>query len=115
MISRALKQDPNNGAYQDSLGWVLYRMGKYAEAESCLRKALERVFRDATIHDHLGDVLYRQGKLKDAVTEWQIAAKEWAANSPSEQDPEEVAKINKKLEGARVRLAQESTGPSRSR
>ena len=108
MINRALEQDPQNGAYLDSLGWVYFRMGKFAEAESSLRRAIERVSRDATVHDHLADVLARQGKLKEAVTEWTVSLKEYDANSPSEKDPAEVAKINKKLEGARVRLAQES-------
>lgn len=110
MISRALEQDPHNGAYLDSLGWVYYRMGKFAEAEANLRRAIERVSRDATVHDHLGDVLARQGKWKEAVAEWSISLKEWEASSPSEKDPGEVAKITKKLEGARVRLAQESGG-----
>jgi Tfp pilus assembly protein PilF len=108
LISRAIEQDPHNGAYLDSLGWVYYRMGKLAEAESSLRSAIERVSRDATVHDHLGDVLARQGKLKEAVAEWAISLKEYDANSPSEKDPGEVAKITKKLEGARVRLAQQS-------
>ena len=108
MISRALAQDPHNGAYLDSLGWVYYRMGKFAEAEASLRRAIERVSRDATVRDHLGDVLARQGKLKEAVAEWQVSLKEWNASSPSEKDPLEVARISAKLEGARVRLAQES-------
>jgi tetratricopeptide (TPR) repeat protein len=108
MISRAIEQDPHNGAYLDSLGWVYYRMGKFAEAEASLRRAVERVSRDATVRDHLGDVLARQGKWKEAVAEWQVSLKEWDASSPSEKDPVEVAKITTKLEGARVRLAQES-------
>ena len=108
MIGRAIEQDPQNGAYLDSLGWVYYRMGKFAEAEAALRQAIARVSRDATVHDHLGDVLARQGKLKEAVAEWEISLKEYDANSPSEKDPVEVAKITKKVEGARVRLAQQS-------
>ena len=108
MITRALEQEPQNGAYLDSLGWVYFRMGRFAEAESSLRRAIERVSRDATVHDHLADVLARQGKWKEAVAEWQISLKEWDTSSPSEKDPGEVAKITKKLEGARVRLAQES-------
>ncbi len=108
MISRALEQDPENGAYLDSLGWVYYRMGKLAEGEASLRRAIERASRDATVRDHLGDVLASQGKLKEAVAEWSTSLKEWEASSPSEKDPGEVAKITKKLEGARVRLAQES-------
>jgi len=114
MISRAVEQEPHNGAYLDSLGWVLFRMGKLDDAEMYLRRALEQTSRDPTVHDHLADVLTRQGKLKEAVTEWEVSLKEWDSSSPSDRDPDEVAKVTKKLEGARVRLAQESSGKARN-
>ena len=113
MIARALEIDPGNGAYLDSLGWVYYRMGRLEEAEAHLRRALEDVPRDATIRDHLGDVLAGRGKFKEAITEWQRSLKEWEASSPVEKDASEIAKISRKLEGARVRLAQESSGVTR--
>ena len=107
LIQKALDRDPNNGAYLDSLGWVQFRLGKLPEAEQTLRRALERYPRDPTIHDHLGDVYARQGRFKEAIVQWQNSLKEWDGTSPSENDPAEVAKIHKKLEGARVRLAKE--------
>jgi tetratricopeptide (TPR) repeat protein len=110
LISRAIELEPNNGAFLDSLGWVYYRMDKLDEAETYLRRSLERVSRDPTVRDHLGDVLARRGKLKEAITQWQISLKEWESNPLSEKDPTEVAKITKKLEGARIRLAKESSG-----
>ena len=110
LISRALELDPGNGAYLDSLGWLYFRMGKLEEAEQTLRRALERFPRDPTIHDHLGDVCFRQGRLKDAIVQWQNSLKEWESASAAENDPVEVAKIQKKLEGARVRLAKEGSG-----
>ena len=110
LIQKALDRDPNNGAYLDSLGWVYYRMGKLEEAEQTLRRALERFPRDPTIHDHLGDVCFRQGRLKEAIVQWQNSLKEWESASAAENDPAEVAKIQKKLEGARVRLAKEGSG-----
>jgi tetratricopeptide (TPR) repeat protein len=108
LIRKAVELDPHNGAYLDSLGWVYFRMGRLDEAEKYLRKALERVPRDPTVNDHLGDVLAQQGRLKEAVAQWSVALKEWQASAPSEYDAAEVAKIQKKLEGARVRLAKES-------
>ena len=105
LIGKAVEYDPNNGAYLDSLGWVYYRLGKLEEAESNLRMALEKFSKDPTIHDHLGDVYARQGRLKEAITHWQNSLHEWDSASPSERDPAEVAKIQKKLETARVRLA----------
>jgi tetratricopeptide (TPR) repeat protein len=110
LITKALDQDPNNGAFLDSLGWVYYRQGKLGEAERLLIRAIERVSKDPTVHDHLGDVYFRQGKTKDAIAQWESSLKEWHATAPSEQEPVEIAKVQKKLEGARVRLARESGG-----
>lgn len=107
LISKALELEPNNGAYLDSLGWVNFRLGKLDEAETNLRQALDRARRDPTVHDHLGDVYLQKGKLKDAIGQWEISLREWDASAKSELDPVEVAKIQKKLEGARVRLAKE--------
>lgn len=108
LIRRAVDLEPYNGAFLDSLGWVYYRLGRLDEAERYLRLALERVPRDPTVNDHLGDVYYRQGKLKEAINQWQIALREWESASKAEFDPEEVAKIRRKLEGAKTRLAKES-------
>jgi tetratricopeptide (TPR) repeat protein len=112
-ISRALELEPGNGAYLDSLGWVYYRMNRLEEAETNLRRSVESVSRDATVHDHLGEVLAKRGKFKEAIAEWQVSLKEWEASSPADKDPAEIAKVNRKLEGAKVRLAQETSGPAR--
>ena len=111
-IQAALEQDPNNGAYLDSLGWVFYKLDQLDLAEQYLLRALQRISRDATIHDHLGDVYYRTGRIREALIHWQKALAEWSRALPSEADPQEVAKIQKKLEGAKVRLARE-TGKKR--
>jgi tetratricopeptide (TPR) repeat protein len=111
MISKALETDPNNGAYLDSLGWVYYRMDRLADAENSLRRAMERYSKDPTVHDHLGDVLFKQGKLKEAISQWQASLKEWENAATSEQEPAEIAKVQKKLEGARVRQAKETSKP----
>ncbi len=111
MIVKALELDPNNGAYLDSLGWVYYKMGKLDQAEEYLRRSLERITRDPTVHDHLGDVYSKQGKLKDAIAQWEVAVKEYETGSPNDNDPAEVAKLHRKLEGAKVRLAKESGRP----
>jgi predicted Zn-dependent protease len=108
MIKKAVDQEPTNGAFLDSLGWVLYRLDRADEAESTLVKAAERAPRDPTVHDHLGDVYFKQGKLKDAISQWDRSLVEWKASAPSEADPSEVAKLQKKVDSARVRLAKES-------
>lgn len=108
LIQKAVEREPNNGAYLDSLGWVFFRLNKLPEAEEKLRQALEFMSRDPTVHDHLGDVYFHQGKIREAIAQWQNSLKEWQASAPSELDHSELAKIQKKLDDAKVRLARES-------
>lgn len=107
LIQRAVDMEPANGPYLDSLGWVEFRMGKLDEAETYLRQALEHVRRDPTVNDHLGDVYFQEGRLKDAISQWEISLREWRLSSSADLDPVEMAKVQKKLESARVRLAKE--------
>ncbi len=113
MIQKALAKDPGNGAYLDSLGWAYFRLGRYPEAEDSLRRAIEKTSKDPTVHDHLGDVYFKQGKLKEAIGQWSQSIKEWEGGSPAELDQTEVAKVQKKLESAKVRLANQ--GPSNNK
>jgi tetratricopeptide (TPR) repeat protein len=108
LIQRAVNQEPTNGAFLDSLGWAYYRLNKLDEAADYLRRSLQRGAKDPTVHDHLGDVYMSQGNLKDAISHWEISLREWRGNAPSDQDAGEVAKVQKKLEGARIRLAREA-------
>ena len=110
LIHKALELEPQNGAYLDSMGWVYFRMGNMSEAESYLLRALDRVTHDPAIHDHLGDVYFKAGRLKDAISQWQFSLKAYENSAPSEVDHAEVVKVQKKLEGAKVRLAKESRG-----
>jgi cytochrome c-type biogenesis protein CcmH/NrfG len=83
-------------------------MGNLEEAEANLRRALERIKRDPTVHDHLGDVYFQQGQTKAAIAQWEMSLRAWERGSKSEADPADIAKVQKKLESARVRLAKES-------
>jgi tetratricopeptide (TPR) repeat protein len=107
MIQKALDQDPHNSAYLDSLGWAYYRLDQLDEAEKYLKLSLERLSKDPTVHDHLGDVYLKQGKLKEAIQQWERSLAEWTAAAPGDRDQAEVAKVQKKLDGAKVRLAKE--------
>jgi tetratricopeptide (TPR) repeat protein len=106
-VQKALALDPDNYAYLDSLGWVYFRQNKLDDAETQLSHSIRLSSKDPTIHDHLGDVLFKKGKLKDAIAQWQSSLKEWDASAPADVEPDEVAKVQKKLDGARVKLAQE--------
>jgi tetratricopeptide (TPR) repeat protein len=109
LITKALDLEPNSGAYLDSLGWVYFRMNRLPEAEENLRQALLRTPRDATVHDHMGDVLLRESKVKEAIAQWQMSLQEFEKSLPADVEPGDVAKVRSKLEGAKVRLAKEST------
>jgi tetratricopeptide (TPR) repeat protein len=106
-IQKALELDPENYAYLDSLGWVYFRQNKLDDAEMQLSHSIQLMAKDPTIHDHLGDVLFKKGKLKEAIAQWESSLKEWDSSAPADVEPEEVAKVEKKLDGARVKLAQE--------
>jgi tetratricopeptide (TPR) repeat protein len=106
-IRRAVVLDPQNGAYLDSLGWVYFKMGNYELAEENLRKASERLSNDPTVHDHLADLYQKTGRLKQAVAHWERAVAEWNRTVPAEIDSADLAKVQKKLESAKIRLAQQ--------
>jgi len=64
-VERAYELKPNDPAVIDSMGWVHFRKGNYAEAESYLRKALD-LMDDAEIVGHLGELLWAQGNYEEA-------------------------------------------------
>ncbi|HEU0005753.1 MAG TPA: tetratricopeptide repeat protein [Terriglobia bacterium] len=98
LIKKAVDLDPNNGAYLDSLGWAYFKLNRVDEAETYLKKALDRVRKDPTIHEHLGDVYYRKGQYAEARAAWELSL----ANG---QDEEESRKVQKKIEDLKVKLA----------
>lgn len=73
LIKRALDIDPTNGAYLDSYGWALFKLGRLEEAEVQIRKALEAIGNDPVVHEHLGDILAAQGRDGEAREHWQHA------------------------------------------
>jgi tetratricopeptide (TPR) repeat protein len=113
MIRKAVDLDPQNGAFLDSLGWVYYKSGQYTLAEENLRKANERMNTDPTVHDHLGEVYEKTGNLKMAVAQWERSMTEYAHSLPADVDPADVAKVQHKLENARVKLANLTAAPAK--
>jgi tetratricopeptide (TPR) repeat protein len=95
LIERALKIDPDNPAYLDSLGWALFKQGRAAEAEPPLRKAAAVLVSESVIQDHFGDVLARQGKTSEAIAAWERALK-------GDGDGIDRASVEKKIKDARA-------------
>ena len=106
-IRKAVEIEPTNGAYLDSLGWVYFKLGQYEQSEDNLRKAVERTSTDPTVHDHLGDLYEKTGRIRLAASQWEISVAEFAKSASADVEPSEVSKVQKKLEGARVKLAKQ--------
>ena len=74
LIEKAHKLSPDDPFILDSMGWGLFRLGRYAEAETYLRRAMkERP--DAEIAAHLGEVLWAKGERERAQEVWQTQLK----------------------------------------
>ena len=108
-IKQALTFEPNNGAYLDSLGWAYFKLGKYDLAEENLNKAAVHMGADPTVQEHLGDLYQKTGRLMLAASHWDRAVQEWNKTVPAEQDSEAFAKVQQKLDAAKVRLAKEDS------
>ena len=80
MIRKAVEEEPENGSYLDSLGWVLFKRGKAKEALDPLEKAAKGENLDFTICEHLGDVLFRLQDYARAKESWD-KAEEFAAKA----------------------------------
>ncbi len=72
LVRAALAVSPDNPAIQDSLGWVLYRRGKNAQALPVLARAWQNSG-DAEIGAHYGEVLWKSGDEGKARYVWQEA------------------------------------------
>ena len=109
MIKKAVDIEPANGAYLDSLGWAYFKLGKYDQAEDNLTKASQHMGTDPTVQQHLGDLYQKTGRLKLAAAHWERAIEEWNKTVAPEVDTDELAKVQKQLESAKIKLAKEES------
>ncbi|MEM6577030.1 MAG: tetratricopeptide repeat protein [Pseudomonadota bacterium] len=106
MIERAVERQPDSGYIVDSLGWVLYRLGRYEEAVGHMERAAELMPVDPVVNDHLGDVLWAVGRTTEAEFQWKRALSFIVEETQLQDiDPD---RIRRKLEvGLDVVLAEE--------
>ena len=112
MIERAVAARPNSGYIVDSLGWVLYRLGRYEEAVPHMERAAELMPIDPIVNDHLGDVYWAVGRHREAEFMWKRALSfaDWE-DAAEEADKE---RIKRKLEvGLDQVLVEEGAPPLR--
>jgi tetratricopeptide (TPR) repeat protein len=109
LIQHALKEDPANGAYLDSLGWAYYKQNKLAEAEEYLRKAVDREGRDPTILSHLADVYLKLGQNERAADLFERSLAAWQRALPADYEVEKANEVETQLKNLKRRLAQKSS------
>ena len=110
MIEQAVEASPDSGYIVDSLGWVLYRLGRYEEAVGHMERAVELMPVDPVVNDHLGDVYWAVGREREARFQWMRALSFVdPADTDGEADP---ARMRRKLEvGLDAVLAEEGAEP----
>lgn len=102
LIERAAALRPDDGGIIDSLGWSLYRRGRYAEAVAQLEKAATLAPADATITAHLGDALWQVGRRIEARFRWRAA---YDLDPAAADRPALKAKLDYGLDAAAVMAA----------
>lgn len=96
LAQRAVKIEPGNPAYLDTLGWALFKQGKAQEAAEPLGRAARVLTGNSVIQDHHGDLLARVGRNADAVAAWERAL-------AGDGELIDRAAIEKKIKAAKAR------------
>lgn len=94
LIQRALKVDPDNPSYLDSLGWAYFQQGKLDLADAPLSSAASRLTTNSVVQDHLGDLRLKQNRHPEAIDAWQRAL-------AGDGEGIDKAKVQKKVDAAR--------------
>ena len=97
LVQRALKLEPGNPSFLDSLGWAYYQQGKLDLADPPLSEAASKMPNNSVIQDHLGDLRFKQQRFADAAAAW-----ERSLNGDGESI--DRSQIQKKIQDARSRL-----------
>ena len=94
LIQRALKVDPGNPSYKDSLGWAYFQQGKLELADAPLTDAARERPDDSVIQDHLGDLRLKQNRRAEAIEAWERAL-------AGDGDGIDKAQVQKKIDAAK--------------
>ena len=73
LAQRAVKIEPENPSYLDTLGWALFKQGRVEEAATPLGKAATSLTGNSVVQDHHGDVLSKRGRTTEAIAAWERA------------------------------------------
>lgn len=91
MAIKANELVPDNVYYVDTYAWVLYKLGRYKEAEKMMKKCLglEKNPSGANL-EHYGDILLKLGKENDAKEYWKKAQQAGGGSKELEQKLKEI-------------------------
>jgi tetratricopeptide (TPR) repeat protein len=93
MCQAAVRGEPENGAYRDSLGWAYFRLGQSSDAARELEKAAS-LTPDGVIFDHLGDAYLQDKQPEKAVAAWEKALESFTKDQDSEKIQQTKAKLD---------------------
>jgi tetratricopeptide (TPR) repeat protein len=97
LVQRALKIEPTNPSFLDSLGWAYFRQGKLELADPPLTQAAERLPTSSAVNEHLGDLRLRQERYEDAVAAFERSL-------AGDGESIDRVKVEKKVRDARQRV-----------
>lgn len=99
MIEDAVAARPDSGFIVDSLGWVLYRLGRFEEAVGHMERATELMPVDPVVNDHLGDVYWSVGRKTEAQFQWMRALSFIDDSTAADAKPDRIrAKLSQGLD-----------------
>jgi pentatricopeptide repeat protein len=75
MSRKAVDAQPDNASYLDTIGWIYFRLGRYAEAETWTKTAISKGEVNAVVYEHLGDIYFRMNQRDLAIEHWNMALK----------------------------------------
>ncbi len=97
LVQRALKVDPGNPSYLDSLGWAYFQQGRIDLADPPLSQAASQLPASSTVQDHLGDLRFKQQRYADAVAAWERSL-------AGDGESIDRSQVEKKVRDARARV-----------
>ena len=97
LLQRALKVEPGNPSYLDSLGWAYFQQGKIDLADPPLTQAAQKLQTSSVVQDHLGDLRFKQQRFADAAAAWERALS-------GDGQSIDRSRIEKKIREARGRM-----------
>ena len=89
MLKKANELKKNDGYIVDSLGWAMFKLERYNEAEEYLRLGLVLMPSDPVLNDHYGDVLWMQDKKVQARYYWNYTSNSEEADAKLKKSAKE--------------------------